>query len=85
MSGPSVVEATYCLAGAVYAAGMCWVVTSERWHRLFHRNHARYLMFGRAVCARCVRQWQVCSDCERRPCVCAARAEAQKWIASHDQ
>jgi hypothetical protein len=71
--------ACYVLGIAV-VFGMYWGLTSSRWHDLFHRNRARYMLVGRLVCARCVREWMVCLECGLRPCVCAARREAQEIL-----
>lgn len=72
-------------AGVLIALGLGWMVTGYRWHCLFHRNHARYLLLDRAVCAHCVREWMVCLKCDHRPCVCKPRAEAQAWVAEREK
>lgn len=80
-----VIDFVFYFLGAGVMFGVGRIVTDYRWHSMFHRNHARYLLFGHAVCAHCVREWMVCLDCEHRPCLCAARREAQAWVAARDE
>lgn len=69
-------------AGAMFGVGL--TITSYRWHSVFHRNRARCLLLGHAVCVHCVQERMICLECERHPCLCAARREAQAWVADRD-
>lgn len=80
-----VIDFVFYFLGAGVMFGVGRVVTSYPWHDSFHRNGPRYLLFGRAICAHCVRERIACLTCGYRPCLCAARREAQAWVAAQDE
>jgi hypothetical protein len=41
------------LFGVGAAIGVLELVTSQRWHNLFHRHYVHYFLRGRLVCRRC--------------------------------